>query len=343
MHKLPSALDSAKAPVPPEYGFEAKLADAGLDLRPVSVETLQLNVTRLCNQACRHCHVNASPKRTEMMDRRTWERCLEVLEGHESILNLDITGGAPELHPDFEEIVVRARKMGKKVIVRHNLTVTFDGNPQTGRDMSHLPDFFADNGVEVVSSLPYYQVFFTDRQRGKGVFDKSIEGIRRLNERGYGKPDSGLMLHLVYNPAGAFLPASQQSLERDFRRELSQRLGLVFNHLFTIANMPIHRFRQQLERSGGYHDYMVKLVDGFNPEAAEAVMCRFMLSVGYDGRLFDCDFNQMLEIGLRAPAPQTIFDFQEAEMLDRGIRFEDHCFGCTAGCGSSCGGATADD
>jgi radical SAM/Cys-rich protein len=322
------------------HDFYLSLDQHKLNLAPVRIETLQVNITKLCNQACQHCHVDASPKRTEMMNRLTLEKCLEILTDHPEIKNFDITGGAPELHPDFDELVTRARKLQKHVMVRHNLTVTFDGNPQTGESKAYLPQFFAANQVEVISSLPYYQEFFTDKQRGRGVFKKSIAGIRLLNELGYGKDETALMLNLVYNPVGAFLPASQASLEADFKRELLAKFGLFFNHLYTITNMPIHRFKEQLQRLGSYAAYMDKLLAAFNPEAAQGVMCRSLLSVGYDGRIYDCDFNQMLEMQICNGKPMTVFDFDWAYLQRRSIRFDSHCYGCTAGAGSSCGGAT---
>lgn len=322
------------------YDFRRSLQQHKLNLAPAGIETLQMNITRLCNQACRHCHVDASPKRTEMMNRRTLEKCLEILAARPEIRNLDITGGAPELHPDFDELVTRARKLHKHVLVRHNFTVTFDGNPQTGEQKTFLPQFFAAHQVEVISSLPYYQEFFTDKQRGRGAFEKSIAGMRLLNEQGYGQAGTGLMLNLVYNPVGAFLPASQASLEADFRRELSARYGLCFNHLYTMTNMPIHRFKEQLQRLGNYNAYMNKLHEAFNPAAAKGVMCRTLLSVGYDGKIYDCDFNQMLEMQIHNGKPMTVFDFDWTYLQHRSIRFDSHCYGCTAGAGSSCGGAT---
>lgn len=330
-------------PIPdaPVYDFERTVAAHALDLAPLSVETLQINVGKLCNQACHHCHVDASPKRTEMMDRRTAERVIDVLAAHPAIANLDITGGAPELNENFEWLVVEARRLGRHVMVRHNLTVQFDGNPQTGQSMEGLPEFFAEHRVEVISSLPYYSEYFTDRQRGRGVFNKSVEGIRRLNAVGYGVEGSGLLLNLVYNPVGAFLPAAQEALEADFKRELWKKSGLVFNSLYTITNMPIHRFRESLLRHGGYEEYMTKLVNAFNPGAAQGIMCRSLVSVDYNGRLADCDFNQMLDMPLEDAAPQTIFDWDLDALMKRRIVFADHCFGCTAGAGSSCGGATA--
>jgi radical SAM/Cys-rich protein len=324
------------------FPFAPELQKRGLRLKPLSVETLQVNLGKLCNQACRHCHVDASPIRKEQMDGRTVDRCLEILAGNPSIANLDLTGGAPELNPHFDRFVEGARQQGKRVMVRHNLTVTHDGNPQTGESKAYLPGFFARHQVQVISSLPYYQEYFTDLQRGRGVFQKSVDSLKLLNALGYGKEGSPLELHLVYNPVGAFLPAAQDSLEKDFKRELLEKLGVTFNRLFTITNMPIHRFREDLERRGGYEEYMEKLVNAFNPAAAEGVMCRSLVSVGYDGKIYDCDFNQMLEMQVGGPEPATVFNFDLMRLMAREILFDSHCFGCTAGAGSSCGGATAE-
>jgi radical SAM/Cys-rich protein len=321
------------------WNFHHALEKHQLHLAPISIETLQVNITKLCNQACHHCHVDASPKRTEQMNRETVERCLDVLAQFEQIKNLDLTGGAPELNPHFDYFVVEASKLGKHLMVRHNLTVTLDGNPQAKESKRYLPEFFAHHRVEVISSLPYYQEYFTDKQRGHGVFQKSIESMKMLNAVGYGKDNSGLILNLVYNPVGAFLPAPQINLEADFKRELSSKFGLVFNHLYTITNMPIHRFRDQLQRLGAYEDYMTKLANAFNPRAAEGIMCRSLISVGYDGNLYDCDFNQMLDMQIDDDEPMTIFNFNYEKLLHRSIKFASHCFGCTAGSGSSCGGA----
>ncbi|HEX4895380.1 MAG TPA: arsenosugar biosynthesis radical SAM (seleno)protein ArsS [Solimonas sp.] len=329
---------SGAADPSPRYDFEALLAARCLALPPRSVGTLQLNLTKLCNQACRHCHVDASPARRERMSRETIDDCLEVLARYPEIRTLDLTGGAPELHPDFEYLVVAAAALGRQLMVRHNLTVQLDPHPLTGASLAHLPTFFARHRVEVVSSLPYHQAYFTDSQRGAGVFDKSLEALRRLNAQGYGQPGSGLVLNLVYNPVGPYLPAAQASLEADYRRELRERHGLQFNRLFTITNMPIHRFRLHLEKSGQYAAYMDKLLAAFNPAAAEGVMCRDLLSVDWNGAVYDCDFNQQL--GLRAEMPLHIRELDLAAALRRRIRFGDHCLGCTAGAGSSCGGAT---
>jgi radical SAM/Cys-rich protein len=337
---IPLRIEAAVAD--PRHGFEQALATHRLELQPLSVETLQINITKLCNQACRHCHVDSSPARTEKLSREGVEKCLDILARHPQIRNLDITGGAPELHPDFDWLVIEAVKLGKHVMVRHNLTVTFDGNPQTGEKKDYLPGFFATQRCEVISSLPYYQEYFTDAQRGNGVFQKSIEGIRQLNALGYGQPDSGLVLNLVYNPVGPYLPAAQAGLEADYKRELKDKFGLVFNGLFTITNMPIHRFRQHLEKSGQYADYMDKLLGAFNPAAAQGVMCRNLISVDWQGRLYDCDFNQQLEMPCsEGGTPLTVFNFDYQRLLRRRIRFDSHCLGCTAGAGSSCGGVTA--
>jgi radical SAM/Cys-rich protein len=327
---------------PSKHDFATLLRQHGLVLAPRGVGTLQVNITRLCNQACRHCHVDASPTRTEQMSAAGLAQCLALLERHAEIATLDITGGAPELHPGFEGFVERATALGKRVMVRHNLTVQADGHPQTGRSMAHLPEFFARHGVEVVSSLPYHQGYFTDAQRGAGVFDKSVAAIRRLNAVGYGAAGSGLVLDLVYNPVGPYLPAAQATLEADFKRELGARHGLVFNRLFTITNMPINRFRLHLEKSGQYGAYMDKLLGSFNAAAAAGVMCREMISVDHEGRIHDCDFNQMLDLPATDARGRalSIFDFDIEAVRTRPIRFGDHCLGCTAGAGSSCGGAT---
>ncbi|MHB8085368.1 MAG: arsenosugar biosynthesis radical SAM (seleno)protein ArsS [Dehalococcoidia bacterium] len=322
------------------FDFVAVLVERGLEINPISVTTLQLNITRHCNQACAHCHVEGSPNRTESMERPVIERCLEILSGDERIKILDITGGAPELHPEFRELVERAVKSGKKVMVRHNLTVMFEDKTDIKETKESLPEFFARNRVEVIASLPHYQEFFTDRQRGVGVFKKSVAALQLLNKVGYGHDGSGLVLNLVYNPAGFFIPASQASLEADFRRELLNRHSVVFNHLFAITNMPINRFRGQLERSDSYGDYMLKLKGAFNPTAALNAMCRSQISVDYQGRVYDCDFNQALGLQSDLSSPMTVFNFNYDQFLKRRIVFGAHCFGCTAGAGSSCGGAT---
>ncbi len=314
--------------------FEKKLAESSLDLRSTDVEILQVNVGKLCNQACKHCHVDASPTRTEIIERETIDSCLKALRKHK-IPILDITGGAPELVPDFRYFVKEAQKTGAQIMVRHNLTVMFENGQED------LPDFFAENEVEVVCSLPYFMQQQTDAQRGKGVFDKSVEALRRLNAAGYGTSESNLTLNLVYNPVGAFLPPEQSGIESDFKKELKARYGVSFNNLYTITNMPIARYLDWLRRSQNEEKYMGKLVNAFNPSTVEGLMCKNTLSVDWRGNLFDCDFNQMLEIPVSTGVGQTIRDFSQEKFFGRKIMTNAHCFGCTAGSGSSCGGTVA--
>ncbi|HZT43311.1 MAG TPA: arsenosugar biosynthesis radical SAM (seleno)protein ArsS [Chthonomonadaceae bacterium] len=313
--------------------FAETLAVQGLgELRAEKITTLQVNVGKLCNQACKHCHVDAGPHRTEIMTRETIEQALAVVRRFH-VPVVDITGGAPELNPHFDRLVTGAREAGAHVIVRHNLTV------QLTPGKENLPAFFRANDVEIIASLPYFLAEQTDAQRGRGVFEQSIEALRRLNALGYGQEGSGLLLHLVTNPVGAFLPPNQASIERDFKREMEARYGVEFNHLYTITNMPIHRFLDYLHRSGNYERYMEKLVHSFNPATVPGLMCRTLISVGWDGRLYDCDFNQMLELPLTDGMPQTIADLDLDRLAYRRIATGRHCFGCTAGAGSSCGGA----
>lgn len=317
--------------------FSQAVASTALgELRSRKVEILQINVGKRCNQTCRHCHVDAGPDRKEVMPDDVVDRVLEVL-GAGGIEVLDITGGAPELHPRFEELVVNARALGVRVMDRCNLTILMT------KPYAHMPAFLAEHGVEVVASLPHYSQRNTDAQRGDGVFQQSIDALRKLNAVGYAQPGSGLELTLVTNPVGAFLPAPQAQLEADFRRRLRAQHGVEFTRLFCITNMPISRFLEWLDESGNTESYMRKLVEAFNPGAVDGVMCRNTLSVGWDGRLFDCDFNQMLDIGLveEEGLPRTIFDFDKASLDARPVAVGPHCFGCTAGQGSSCGGATA--
>jgi radical SAM/Cys-rich protein len=319
--------------------FEATIAQHQLKLNPLSIETMQVNLGKLCNQACKHCHVDAGPKRTEMMTREAVERCLEILAQYPQIINLDITGGAPELNEHFDYFVREAKSLNKHVMVRHNLTVTLDPHPVSGKNMEYLPEFFCEHRCEVISSLPYFQEHETDAQRGQGVFAKSLESLRRLNALGYGREGSGLLLDLVYNPVGAYLPPEQSAIEKQFKSELWKRYGIVFNRLYVITNMPINRFKHFLERAELYESYMNKLINAFNPTAAEGVMCRSLISVGYDGTLYDCDFNQMLQWRVNHGAPDTIWNFDFEKLMRRKIVFGSHCYGCTAGAGSSCGGA----
>jgi radical SAM/Cys-rich protein len=314
--------------------FGQKLAEHGLSLRSAEVETLQVNVGKLCNQACKHCHVDASPRRTEVMSEEVAGQVLDAVRRFHFPV-VDITGGAPELNPSFRRLVAGSRAAGARVIVRHNLTVMFE----PGQD--DLPEFFRGHGVEVVSSLPYFLGRQTDAQRGPGVFEKSVEALKRLNAVGYGM-GSGLVLNLVYNPVGAFLPPPQASIEADFKRELAARYGLTFDRLYTITNMPISRFLEYLRRSGNEERYMRRLLDAFNPAAVAGLMCRTTLSVDWTGRLYDCDFNQMLELGVDESLPQTIGEFDPERFAGREIAVGPHCFGCTAGAGSSCGGAVVE-
>jgi radical SAM/Cys-rich protein len=331
---LPVVRARPDAPPASALDFHAKLAAHGLDLRAAGVETLQVNVGKLCNQACKHCHVDAGPRRTEIMTRETAEQVLAAVRRFH-LPTLDITGGAPELNPSFRHLVAEARRAGAHVIVRHNLTVMFEPGQED------LPRFFREHAVEVVSSLPYFLEQQTDAQRGRGVFEKSIEALRRLNAAGYGRGGGALKLNLVYNPVGAFLPPAQEAIERDFKRELLSRYGVTFDHLYTITNMPIRRFLEYLRRSGNEERYMRKLVGAFNPSTVEGLMCRRLVSVDWTGRLYDCDFNQMLELGVAPELPQSIADFDPAAFAARRVATGAHCFGCTAGAGSSCGGAVA--
>jgi radical SAM/Cys-rich protein len=331
---LPVVRDDAGEHARARVAFDEKLAAHGLSLRASAVETLQVNVGKLCNQACKHCHVDASPARTEIMTRETVEEVLAAVRRFQ-IPTLDITGGAPELNPSFRRLVAEARRAGAHVMVRHNLTVMFEPG------QCDLPLFFREHSVEVVSSLPYFLEQQTDAQRGRGVFEKSIEALQRLNAVGYGHEGGALRLNLVYNPVGAFLPPAQGAIERDFKRELLARYGVTFDSLYTITNMPIRRFLEYLRRSGNEERYMRKLVEAFNPATVEGLMCRTLVSVDWTGRLYDCDFNQMLELGVAHELPQTIADFDPAAFAARRVVTGAHCFGCTAGAGSSCGGAVA--
>lgn len=322
-------------PIGEQPTFGAKLRAAGLPtLVSPEIEILQINVGRMCNQTCKHCHVDAGPDRTEIMTQATMQACIDVL-AKTTIATVDITGGAPEMNPHFRWLVERVSELGRKVMDRCNLTILLTPRYED------MVDFLAGHRVEIVASLPYYSASSTDRQRGDGVFERSIEALLRLNAVGYGQSDSGLTLNLVHNPVGAFLPPSQAEAEAMFRKQLLDRHGIVFNHLFAIANQPINRFLDYLLTSGNYEAYMERLVGAFNPATVQGLMCRNTLSVGWDGLLFDCDFNQMLDLRLAPKLPQTIFEFDEALLANRPIVTGQHCYACTAGQGSSCGGATA--
>jgi radical SAM/Cys-rich protein len=295
------------------------------------LQVLQVNVGKLCNQTCRHCHVDAGPDRREVMSRETIDLCLDVLR-RTDIGTLDITGGAPEMNPHFRHLVEAATGLGRHVIDRCNLTILL------ANGYEDLSEFLAAHRVEIVASLPCYLESNTDRQRGDGVYQKSIAALKRLNALGYGQPDSGLELSLVYNPVGPSLPPPQEPLEADYRHELRSRHGVEFTRLYTITNMPISRFLDDLLTQGCLEEYLVKLVQAFNPAAVDGLMCRTMLSVDWTGRLFDCDFNQMLDLPVSDGLPQHIRDFDATRLATRPIVTARHCYGCTAGAGSSCQG-----
>lgn len=304
-------------------------------LRPKTIEILQINVGYMCNQVCAHCHVDAGPDRKEIMTRETMQQCLDVLKNTEAH-TLDLTGGAPEMNPNFRWFVEEASKIGvKNFIVRSNLTI-IRSNPK----YYDLPEFFKKHNIHVVSSMPHYTKDMTDRQRGDGVFNLSIKALEELNAVGYGKEGSGLQLDLVYNPSGAFLPGNQESLEKDFKKALKRDFNIEFNQLFAITNLPISRFLEYLIVSENYEDYMTALVEAFNPAAVANVMCKNTISVSWDGFLYDCDFNQMLGLKV-ASKVQHIKDYNEELLTNRNIITSQHCFGCTAGAGSSCQGSVA--
>jgi radical SAM/Cys-rich protein len=303
-------------------------------LAPAPIATLQINVGKLCNQTCRHCHVDAGPDRREIMSRETMTWCLRALDATD-IPVVDITGGAPELNPDFRWLVDQVIARGRHVIDRCNLTIL------TAEGQRDLPRFFADRRVEIVASLPHYRALNTDAQRGDGVYEKSIDALKRLNAVGYGDGRSGLRLVLVTNPVGAFLPPAQASLEAEWKRELQRLHGITFDALFCITNMPISRYLEWLIASRNLERYMGRLVAAFNPATVSGLMCRTTLSVGWDGRLYDCDFNQMLDLDVDAVSAAHIRDFDPVALATRSVRVGRHCFGCTAGAGSSCGGALA--
>jgi radical SAM/Cys-rich protein len=314
--------------------FSEKLDQAGLPpLKAGHIDIFQINVGKMCNQVCGHCHVDAGPDRKEIMTRSTMQECLNVLQ-HLNVNTVDITGGAPEMNPDFRWFIESLSALGKHIIVRCNLTIIV-----ANKKFNDLPEFYKKHKVEIASSLPFYNADRTDRQRGEGVFKDSIIALQMLNAAGYGKPGSGLLLNLVYNPSGAFLPGNQQQMERDFKTELKKHYNIDFNKLFCITNMPISRYLEYLMNSGNYEKYMERLVTAFNPTAALNVMCRNTLSIGWDGNLYDCDFNQMLDLKV-AGATNHIRNFDVEKLRNRPIKVNQHCYGCTAGTGSSCGGST---
>jgi len=313
--------------------FKNKISETSqFPLKAKKLEILQINVGYMCNQVCDHCHVDAGPDRKEIMTRDTMKQCLEVIK-NSSAHTLDLTGGAPEMNPDFRWFVEEAAKVGiKDFIVRSNLTII-----RANKKYYDLPEFFKKHNVHVVSSMPHWTRGKTDKQRGDGVFDKSIKALQELNAIGYGMPDSDLRLDLVYNPSGAFLPGDQMSMEKDFKKALLEDFGIQFHNLFAITNLPIARFLDYLIASENYEDYMYQLVEAYNPAAVANVMCTNTLSVSWDGYLFDCDFNQMLELPVNSKA-KHISEFNEDLLEGRNIVISQHCYGCTAGAGSSCQG-----
>ncbi|MFZ9980607.1 MAG: arsenosugar biosynthesis radical SAM (seleno)protein ArsS [Cyclobacteriaceae bacterium] len=316
--------------------FHEKLSECGMsEFVPATPEILQVNIGYMCNQTCAHCHVDAGPDRKERMDEATMQACLNALKKY-SFTTLDITGGAPEMHPGFRSFVERAAQTGiAEIIVRSNLTILVS-NPT----YNSLPEFFAANKVRICSSLPFYNSVRTDRQRGRGVFEKSICALKMLNQAGYGDPDSGLIIDLVYNPSGAFLPGDQTELEKEFKVALKEKYGIGFNRLLTITNVPVSRFLDYLITSGNAEAYLEKLVMAFNPATFQGLMCRNTISVDWQGNLYDCDFNQMLGLKMKT-SQDRIFDFDLTGIKRRQIVTGLHCYACTAGAGSSCQGATA--
>ncbi|GAB4333558.1 MAG: arsenosugar biosynthesis radical SAM protein ArsS [Flammeovirgaceae bacterium] len=323
-------IENSKVP-----SFQEKLKSSHLfPLKSKGIEIFQINVGKMCNQICRHCHVDAAPDRKEIMSKETMELCLRKIP-EIGAKTVDITGGAPEMNPYFRWFTEEVKKLGCKIMVRCNLTIIVS-NPK----YHDLPEFFKKHEVEVVSSLPYFTATRTDAQRGEGVFEKSIQALKMLNAVGYGADESGLIINLVYNPAGAFLPSSQKDLESQFKKKLWNEYGIRFNQLFAITNLPISRFLEYLIQSGNYEAYMEKLSNAYNPLAAQNVMCRNTISVGWDGYLYDCDFNQMLELKIQNPQ-NHLSTINSEDLQKREIVVGKHCFGCTAGAGSSCGGAIA--
>lgn len=317
--------------------FKDKLDTIGLNpLKPTGVEVFQINIGKMCNQVCKHCHVDAGPDRKEIMTTETMQQCLDVLKANPSLQTVDLTGGAPEMNPHFRWFVDEIKKLDRHVIVRCNLTII-----RANKKYYDLPDYYKKHNIEVVSSLPSYTQDRTDRQRGDGVFQDSIKALQMLNDVGYGKEGTGLMLNLVYNPAGAFLPPDGESLEREYKVALKKDFNIEFNDLFVITNLPISRYLDYLLVSGNYEDYMEKLIDAFNPQAAQNVMCRNTISIDWEGYLYDCDFNQMLNLKVACDkSKQHISDFDVEALNNREIIIDQHCYGCTAGAGSSCGGQT---
>ena len=314
--------------------FQQKLEEGGLfPLKPTGIEIFQINVGKMCNQVCKHCHVDAGPDRKEIMTRETMQQCLDILAANPFFKTVDITGGAPELNPDFRWFIEKIKQLNLHIIVRCNLTIIL-----ANKKFNDLPEFFKQHNIEIVSSLPFYSKDRTDRQRGDGVFEDSIKALQLLNAVGYGLEGSALTLNLVYNPAGAFLPPLQASLEKEFKQALKMNFNISFHSLFAITNLPISRFLDYLLQSGNYERYMEKLLAAYNPLAAAHVMCRNTLSISWDGFIYDCDFNQMLDMKVDCSA-KHISQFNHSALSNRNIVVNQHCYGCTAGAGSSCGGS----
>jgi radical SAM/Cys-rich protein len=313
--------------------FIQKMKEVGaFPLKPRSLEILQINVGYMCNMECSHCHVDSSPRRKEITPRHILEKCLEVIDSNPTIKTVDLTGGAPEMNPDFQWLIQELAKRDLETIVRSNLTILVEGKFKT------YPAFLAENKVTIISSLPCYTEENTDAQRGDGTFNRSIQALKILNELGYGKTTE-LPLHLVYNPGGPFVAPNQAKLQADYKRELGDRFGIEFHNLYTITNLPISRYMEFLEGKGKLNSYIEVLANSFNPSTTNAVMCTNTLSVDWNGNLFDCDFNQILKLPVAVRKSRNIMDFDAEELANRTLVFNQHCFGCTAGEGSSCQGA----
>lgn len=312
--------------------FQQVILESKIKFVRRNINILQVNSGKMCNQACHHCHVDAGPKRKEIMRIEIFEKLISLLEAKNSVHTVDITGGAPELNPNFKFFVRKLRSLGKEVIDRCNLTVLFE------KGQENTAEFLAENKVIITASLPCYQEKNVDSQRGRGVFQKSILALKKLNDLGYGNPVSNLKLNLVYNPLGHHLPPSQPKLEKDYKKFLKENFGILFNSLFTITNMPISRYAHSLRRDGKMKEYMNLLIDNFNPAAANNVMCRELVSISWDGKIYDCDFNQMLSMPI-ASKYINIMDLSSLDEIEKNITIANHCFGCTAGSGSSCGGS----
>ena len=313
--------------------FQSKLAEYKYDLKKTSIEILQVNVGKLCNLTCSHCHVEAGPtKAKENMDERTARAVVHLMDTL-GATTLDLTGGAPEMNPNFRYLVIEAHKRGMHIIDRCNLTILFE------KGMEGLGEFLAQHRVEVIASLPCYSKDNVDKQRGKGTFGKSIEALQKLNNIGYGRPDSGLVLNLVYNPVGAYLPPAQEKLEKDYKQRLEEDFGIVFNKLYTITNMPITRYARYLKAFNQFETYSELLINNFNPRTLDGLMCRHTLNISWDGKLYDCYFNQMLGMGMHNGKPFTVFNISKNDLEGWKVLTGNHCFGCSAGAGSSCQGA----